>query len=178
MRRALLAAAGLWLTACSDAHHDAKVPGEPIGRFAITGKLERDECEAAVLGIVDPWTFELRLSRFARDLYWLNGREAISGALSGDERSFTFDTRIDVELEPARSVRRPGCTLTRRDVAEGALSPNAGAATRVSASLQFVYDIADGSDCSNIVGVSGGFSRLPCRVEFELSGPRLEESAD
>jgi hypothetical protein len=113
-----LALGALGSVACGDGRHDAKTPGEELGTFAMTGHLERDECEAAVLGVVDPWEFQVRLSRFVEDLYWLNGREAISGSLAPDERSFRFDTAVDVELiEPRRG--RPGCTLTRRDRASG-----------------------------------------------------------
>jgi hypothetical protein len=164
------------LTSCGDGEHDAKTPGEPIGRFAMTGALERDECQAPVLGVSDPWQFEMRLSRLGNDLYWLNGREAISGSLSGNE-DFDFDTRVDTVIERSRSGR-PGCTLSRRDIAQGSLTPNADAASEIEAEISFVYDVLPGSDCSSVVGVRGGFARLPCRVDFELTGTRLDPPSE
>jgi hypothetical protein len=171
--------------ACGDGRYDAKTPGEPIGRFAMTGTLERDECQAAVLGVVDPWQFDLRLSRFVEDLYWLNGREAISGVLASDERSFSFETAVDVTLQPARG-RRAACVVSRRDSASGSLSPSARDATRVEAELSFTYQAGQvagqlpgqmrgASDCSDIIGVSGGFASLPCRIDFRLSGERVDD---
>jgi hypothetical protein len=170
-------AASVLCLACGDGEYDAKTPGEPIGRFAMSGALQRDECQAPVLGVVDPWNFELRLSRLVSDLYWLNGREAISGELSSNERSFTFDTRVDIVLSRPRGSR-PGCTVTRRDTADGSLRPNANTATEIEAELSFAYDVRDGSDCSDIVGVSGGFARLPCRVAFELTGDRIADPGE
>ena len=164
------------LAACGDGEHDGKTPGEPIGRFAMTGTLERDECQAPVIGVVDPWEFELRLSRLAHDLYWLNGREAVSGELSSNKRSFQFDTQVDTVIERPRTGR-PGCTLARRDIASGSLRPDADNATAIDGEISFVYDVRSGSDCSGIVGVSGGFARLPCRVDFDLTGDRLAEDS-
>jgi hypothetical protein len=164
------------LAGCGDGEHDAKTPGEPIGRFAMTGALERDECQAPVLGVIDPWKFEMRLSRLGNDLYWLNGREAIAGSLSANE-DFDFDTRVDTVIEPPRSGR-PGCTLSRRDIAQGSLTPNADAASEIEAEITFVYDVSPGSDCRGVVGVPGGFARLPCRVDFGLTGTRLDPPSE
>lgn len=181
MRRTFLAEASFLLAAlscaCGDGRHDAKTPGELVGSFAMTGQLELDECQAPVLGVVDPWEFELRLSRFLQDLYWLNGREAIPGVLSSDERSFRFDTAVDVRLEPSRRGRA-ACVLSRRDSASGQLSPSAENAARVKAKMSFIYQIKDESDCSGIIGVPLGFAALPCRVDFALSGDRTDLDAD
>jgi hypothetical protein len=171
---ALVPLVSLFAAGCGDGRYDAKTPGEPLGSFAMVGKLERDECEAAVLGVVDPWKFDLRLSRLAHDLYWLNGREAISGALASDERSFRFDTAVDITLEPARRGRA-ACIVSRRDSATGSLSPSAENATRVEAEISFIYQVREKSECANIIGVPGGFASLPCRVDFSLSGDRVED---
>ena len=166
--------AGLLVIGCGDGRYDAKTPGEPIGRFAIRGALDRDECKAAVLAVVDPWEFELRLSRSVNDLYWLNGREAIAGDIAADDRSFKFDTHVDVQIVPPRNGRG-GCTLTRRDRAEGELSPSASSASELAGSMSFIYEPRAGSECSEIIGVPGGFDRLPCRVDFDLQGTRSDE---
>jgi hypothetical protein len=159
---------------CGDGRYDAKTPGEPIGRFSMRGSLDRDECRATVLGVVDPWEFDLRLSRSVNDLYWLNGREAISGDIASDDRSFKFDTHVDVPIIPARNGRG-GCTLTRRDRAEGELSPDASSANELAGSISFTYEPRVGSECSEIIGVPGGFDRLPCRVDFDLRGTRSDD---
>lgn len=172
MERSVIWACSALLCACGDGQYDAKTPGDPIGQFAITGALRRDDCEAAVLGVVDPWEFEVKLSRLGSDLYWLNGREAISGSISAD-RSFAFDARVDIALERSRAGR-PGCTLSRRDRASGTLSPDAVTAATIEGEIAFRYEVRPGFDCSNAIGVPGGFARLPCEVRFDLAGERLD----
>jgi len=174
LTRALGLLTGVLVAGCGDGRYDAKTPGEPIGRFEIRGSLDRDECKATVLGVVDPWEFELRLSRSVNDLYWLNGREAISGDIAADDRSFQFDTHVDVPIVPARNGRG-GCTLTRRDRAEGELTPSASSASELAGAISFTYEPRAGSECSEIIGVPGGFERLPCRVDFDLRGTRTAE---
>jgi hypothetical protein len=176
MNRALHSASiALLIAGCGDGQNDAKTPGEELGTFAMTGTLARDDCEAAVLGVVDPWEFKVRLSRFVDDFYWLNGREAISGELLPDERSFRLETAVDVELTQPRRGRL-GCTLTRRDRASGKVLPSANDARAVDAEISFMYETRSGSDCSEIIGISGGFSSLPCRVDFYLAGERVGET--
>src|SRR5687767_12516258 len=97
--------------------NDPKVPGDLLGTYALTGRISRDSCGAELLGAPDPWTFQVKLSRFQRDLYWLNGREAIVGDIAADGSTFHFSTRVDVSIgAPVRGT--PGCVVSRFDTAD------------------------------------------------------------
>lgn len=152
--------------------HDGKVPGELLGSYAVVGKLVEDECGAELLGAQNPWNFAIKLSRFQRDLYWLNGSEAIVGELAADDASFQFSTRIDVPIGRGRA----GCIVTRNDAAEGVLSWSPeDEAVGFKANLSFRYQAKNGADCPEFIGVVGGVTHLPCGVSYALSGSRLAE---
>jgi len=81
----ILALVGL-LFANRAAHgQDPHLPGDPLGTFHVTAHLQSDGCQAAFLGVTDPWQFEVELSRKTNVLYWLNGSEAIPGDIAGDD---------------------------------------------------------------------------------------------
>jgi len=153
---------------------DAKVPGEPLGTYRVTGRLEDDGCRAPVLGVTDPWHFEIKLSRFAQDLYWLNGREAIVGEIAADDVSFRFETQVDIELSEMHG-RVPGCTIERTDRAAGKLGSGGTDVATFEGGLSFVYSQEEHSDCSAAVeGPESGFAVLPCTIAYGLRGVRIE----
>src|SRR5687768_6334338 len=100
---------------------DAKAPGDLLGVYSVVGSLDDTTCGAGALAAEDPWSFDVKLSRYQRDLYWLNGREAIVGDIDKDGRSFSFDTRIEIEVQAALRGH-PGCVISRVDRARGELS--------------------------------------------------------
>lgn len=160
-----------------EAEHDGKVPGTLLGTLAVTGRITRDQCQADLLGAPDPWRFEVRLSRFQGDLYWLNGREAIVGELDEKAETFYFSTRVDVPLTPeARGA--PGCVVSRVDHAEGTLKLHADGESvhGLSGSLEFVYDTKPGRECYEIIGVPGGFGTLPCALSYRIVGTPIDSS--
>lgn len=150
---------------------DAKVPGDELGMYQVTGRLTVDTCKADVLGVKDPWRFQVRLSRFDRDLYWLNGREAIVGDIAADGVSFEFQTRVDVDLEPAQGPM-PGCIIERRDVASGKLSADGPDVEGFEGDLSFTYSPKAKTDCSFYVGYEGTFATLPCTIGYAVEAER------
>ena len=92
-----------------------------MGTFHASAKLVSDSCQAAVLGVSSDWQFDVKLSRESRTLYWLNGQEAIPGAIDKDGVSFGFESGVEVVLQAARGVQ-PGCVIARSDRARGKLS--------------------------------------------------------
>jgi hypothetical protein len=95
--------------------------------------------------------------------------------LAADGMSFTFDTLLEFEIEPA-DPPHPGCTVLRQDLAEGSLSSPDLDVEAFTASLTYRYAAADDSDCARLVGVPGGFTALPCEITYLLDG-RLEQTA-
>ncbi|MFZ5897424.1 MAG: hypothetical protein ACOY0T_40600 [Myxococcota bacterium] len=156
-----------------DPDKDSKIPGDLLGTYAMSGVLKADSCGAELLGAPDPWKFEVKLSRFQRDLYWLNGREAIVGDIAADDTSFQFKTRIDVPLSPA-AKGAAGCTVSRYDQADGKLSASGEDVAGLTATLSFRYEAKPGSECLEIIGIPGGVQQLPCTLSYGLAGARVE----
>lgn len=154
-----------------DPEHDAKVPGTLLGLYAVTGKLARDQCGAELLGAPNPWKFQVKLSKLANDLYWLNGREAIVGELASDGRSFSFATRVDVPLGRSGATAQD-CLVSRFDTADGILEKagESGARPAFRADLSFMYKARSEFECFEIIGVPGGVRSLPCELGYQLTG--------
>ncbi len=158
---------------CQFGEGDAKVPGELLGTFDVAAELAETTCGAGALGSADFWQFELKLSRDLDHIFWLNGREVISGQIGEDGEAFAFDSGIEVEvLEPVRGA--PGCTLDRRDQAEGRLSSSSDVVDTFDGTLTYTYTPTVDSDCSALVGVEGGFGRLPCSIEYAIEATRRD----
>lgn len=171
----MVTAASLVLAACSGAPvGDPHAPGEPLGTFAVAATLDESTCGAGALGAPERWEFEVRLSRSGGYLYWLNGREAIPGTLDRDGVSFSFESRVRVEVEPDRPGNA-GCTVERSDRAEGELTPSGDGASGFDANLAYGYAAKVDSDCASVIGVEGGFARLPCSIGYRLDAERLAE---
>ena len=153
---------------------DAKAPGDMLGIFAVQSKLEESTCGEEALGAGDRWDFDVKLSRTDRDLYWLNGREAIVGSIESDGRSFSFETRIEQELTPGKPGR-PGCSVARDDMATGRLSSSSSDVESFSGSLRFRFRELDGSNCSEWVSTEGAVAALPCSITYTMSAERRSD---
>lgn len=171
----LLAAFGGGCSAHGDPEYDAKVPGTPLGTFSVTGRLEEDACGADLLGVADPWRFEVKLSRLAEDLYWLNGREALVGELDSKRGTFEFAVRVDVPLSSfeERSRDKRSCIISRYDRAGGTFdTKDVLEAEGFVGFLDFEYRVKPGTECFELIGVPGGFYDLPCNLRYALSAER------
>lgn len=156
----------LLTAACGEGGHGG-IPGQELGTYDVMAEMARSSCGEGALGATDPWQFEVRLSRADRELFWLNGREAIAGRLDADGVSFAFETRVEVEAMPAERGRK-ACVVSRSDEAQGVLSATGDDVQAFSGSLEFGYIALEGSDCSPLIGVAGGFEALPCSMTYEL----------
>ncbi|MCC6216856.1 MAG: hypothetical protein IT376_18500 [Polyangiaceae bacterium] len=155
---------------------DARLPGEELGTYAVVGTLDPGTCGAGALGAPAVWRFEVRLSRDASSLYWLNGEAPIEGTVGADGAfEIVSETRVGV-LEPERD--QPGCGVIRRDRAAGRLDGAALDVPSFAGELRYEYASVPGSDCSALVGADGGFERLPCALGFALSATRVRAPGD
>ena len=169
----LLLLSGL-ATACgpkdagSESTTGARAPGDLLGTYAIEGKIRGDSCGADSLGAPDPWRFEIKLSRKDRDLYWLNGREAIVGDLAADGVSFSFDTRVDVPI--GGDAKSSSCVVSRRDRAQGDLAESDDQVLGLTGVLNFDYSSKSQLGCLEIIGVPGSVEALPCSLSYAIVG--------
>jgi len=155
------------LAGCEFGDGDAKVPGEPLGTFDVVAKLETSDCGAGALGSTETWQFVIKLSRDYDQLFWLNGREVITGSIASDGRSFELDSWVEVDAIAAKPGQA-GCSLTRTGRASGTL----GQVTEIVGSLTGQHTLSATpqaeSACSPLVGVEAGFRALPCSMSYHL----------
>jgi len=153
---------------------DAKAPGDLLGTYQVTGKLGSSTCGEGALGAGQIWNFQVKLTRFANNIYWLNGQETLSGDIANDQRTFSIESGVQVTVSPA-GRGRPGCSVLRHDDAEGKLSDTGTDVESFEGSLTFSYAATFGSDCSDWVGSEGAVDSLPCSVRYDLDGQRMDE---
>ncbi|MEZ4232101.1 MAG: hypothetical protein R3B89_23190 [Polyangiaceae bacterium] len=157
---------------CDFGEGDAKVPGENLGTFHIVARMQSSTCGPGALGSQDVWEFDVQMSRDAGQVFWLNGEEPVSGSLAADGVSFAFDTSAQIQLiEPGPGV--PGCAVVRTDRASGQLD-SSEEVLGFSGRLGYGFVPAAGSDCTQALGVEGGFYALPCEIQYEMSATRTE----
>jgi hypothetical protein len=151
---------------------DAKEPGDALGTFDVSAEREEATCGDGAFGSPESWRFQVKLSRFEHDLYWLNGREAIVGSIGKDGRSFSFDTRVDVDI-PVEEGGDPECRIRREDSASGKLSDDGVDVETFEGDLSFRYSIIEDSTCESFLVTPGAPARLPCRITYTMSASRM-----
>lgn len=154
---------------------DAKQPGDLLGTYDVTAKLEQSTCGNGAFGSTESWRFQVKLSRLESDLYWLNGREAIVGSIGKDDRSFSFDSRVDVDIPPEESGDAE-CRIRREDTASGKLSDDGTDVEEFDGELSFRYSIIDDASCEGFLLSPGAPARLPCTLSYTMQATR--SSAD
>ncbi len=166
MRRALvLPLAALLAASCSG--KDPYNPGTPLGVFHVKGKLASNAC-AAPDQVPDPWEFEVKLSRDAATLYWIQGGLPVQGHLDANAHAqmTASDSREIRAADPKHNVS--GCTLRRDDHLDATLGGEP--VTAFKGTLSYTFSPTEESDCSDqITGAGGGFATLPCKVSYELT---------
>ena len=150
---------------------DAKAPGDMLGLYHVTGKLDDSSCGAGALGSSERWNFDVKLSRFENDIYWLNGRETIVGDIGNDGLSFSILSETQTKIsDPARG--KAGCTVMRHDDAEAKLSDSGADVASFDGTLSFRYEAIDGADCSDWIGTEAAVDALPCSLRYDIDGER------
>lgn len=155
------------------ADHDGRVPGDPLGSFAVTARLESSDCGEGAMGAPELWEFEVRLSREHSTLFWLNGQAPVEGKLDPSTGRFEIESTSRVEATPA-SRDGPGCVLLRHDRAVGTLLTSEGAVTGFTTELGYHYSVDVGRRCAEWIGVTGGFARLPCAQRYRAEARRVD----
>jgi hypothetical protein len=150
---------------------DAKQPGDLLGTYDVSAKLEQSTCGSGAFGSVESWRFQVKLSRFESDLYWLNGREAIVGGIGKDGRTFSFDSRVDVDIPPEESGDAE-CRIRREDSATGKLSDDGVDVETFEGELSFRYGIISDASCEGFLLSPGAPARHPCAIGYTMTAAR------
>ena len=173
-------ALGVGLAACLNFRKqaDGKAPGDMLGTYHVAGKLDTSTstCGDGALGSSPTWKFDVKLTRFDNDIYWLNGQETIPGDIASDGRTFSILSEVEVQVSPA-GPGKPGCAVMRHDDAEGKLSASGTDVESFGGTLTFRYEVIEGSDCSAWIGTDGAVDTLPCEISYKIDGERSDSDA-
>jgi hypothetical protein len=168
MKRLLVSIASLvTFAACSGT--DPYNPGTPLGTFHVVGKLDSNAC-GDVLGVSDPWEFDIKLAVDPGRLYWVQGGPAVGGVMDASSHATlqSSDTRTMHEADTKKGIGF--CSITRNDSVDVTL---AGDQASFTGTLSYQFVATDGSDCSDQLTDSGGsFAALPCTTKFVMTGTR------
>lgn len=145
-----------------------------LGTYQVDGSLTTSTCGDGALGSTPTWDFEVKLTRFENDIYWLNGQEALVGDIASDGRTFSITTDVEKAVSDTMGAKR-GCTVVRRDDAEGKLSASGTDVKSFDGTLAFSYDEVAGSDCTSWIGSEGAVAALPCSMSYDITGERSAE---
>ena len=147
-----------------------------LGTYDVTGRLASSTCGEGALGANDTWKFQVKLTRFENDIYWLNGQETLVGDIASDGRSFSIQSGVQVNVSPA-GRGSPGCVINRHDDADGKLSDSEDDVESFEGTLGFTYEASKGSDCSEWIGTEGAVSVLPCSISYDLDAKRTGQGS-
>ncbi|MDI1449167.1 hypothetical protein [Polyangium sp. 6x1] len=167
----LVVLAGALFVGCGDGKVDPHHPGELLGTYEVSATRKTTTCGEGALGSPATWEFDVRLSRGDGALYWDSGAEVTPGTLGPDDRSFSFDTSLAVDMRAGEAPSNlPPCTIVRGDHAEGQLDEDAGS---FSGELAYTFTPSQGSVCADLVtGAQPTFAALPCAMTYALSAKR------
>ena len=146
----------------------AHSPGTSLGTFAVTGTLGTQTCGASMQAqIIDPWDFDVRLSRSGSILYWL---QASSPALSGTiDPSGNASVTTSEIFDLSSPDGGPHCAVVRSDTFKAALGTSSQPSS-FDGSIAYHYELDQGSECGGLL--SGSFDTVPCDVSYTLSAKR------
>ena len=189
MRRHLFA--GLLLlglsTACLTPEEGATPSGDTIGRYQVQASLTNNECgEGHPAPTALDFVVDLgHLPGSTRGYWKLPDGPEIEGQMERGE-GFRFVSATDaVAIEPDPNTGAPGCSITRTEIVEGALeaaeevAPDAGPGAQDEEHLVGTTTVritaVPGGDCTALLAVYGGpFPTVPCELEYDLDGQRME----
>ena len=138
----------------------------------MSGKLAASTCGDGALGAKDIWNFQVKLTRFENDIYWLNGQETLVGDIANDGRTFSIESGVQVKVsDPGRGQR--GCVINRRDEARGKLSDSGSEVEGFEGSLAFSYEAAKRrATAPTGSGPKARWTGSPAPSSYDLSGTR------
>lgn len=168
------------LVGCGDffGNKDAYQPGHQLGTFHVVGTRTRNQCGEGALGTEPTWEFDVDLARDKGALYWDNGAQVLTGTLGDDDRTFSIEATVVVDM---RTEDHPGytpCSIERRDAVQGTLSEGEDV-DAFAADLTYDFAPTAGSVCDDLVlgsetqGDAPVFAALPCGIAYALDAHRI-----
>jgi hypothetical protein len=170
---------------------DTTPPGEVVGTFEITMKLEENTCGDQAVIITDGRMFaaELRKDDAGRAYWRVPDQKIVDGSYEDDTYRFVA-AGIVASSKPGET---PQCSIHQTAVLEAEVDvepagdagvdedrdagADAGAgATELVLEGDYTLSIeqAAGTDCSGALAPAGPFKTLPCTVRYDVTGTERE----
>ncbi len=163
MRR--LALVPLALFACI-----AHQPGTSLGTFSVTGALKTQTCGASMQSqVLDPWTFDVRLSRSGNQMFWLQDAAPALSGLVDAQGNVTFTSTQVYDLRDGDAGKY--CGVVRTDTFKAALGTSPSP-TSFTGTISYHYELDQNADCGGLL--SGQFDVVPCDVGYDLTAKRTK----
>jgi hypothetical protein len=193
-----LAIALLLCTGCS-----TKLPGEVVGTYRVTMKLEENTCGPNAVFLSDGKSYSVQLRADGNQGYWrLADGKPLPGKYTQDKGAFAF-TFSSIVATSDPDAGEPVCQLQQNetlsgkihglkvdeaseddDADAGGFRADAGVEdggvitanpTTLSGTHQLDISPAAGSDCRQAFQPRGPFAMLPCKVVYRLSGQERDD---
>jgi hypothetical protein len=156
-----------------------ELPGEVIGTYRVTMKLEENTCGTGAVNLLDGHRYAVELRSDAQYGYWrIPDQPLLQG--SYDPPNFRFENSGLVAQVGAEAGPR-GCALRQVDLLTGKLTklPDAGsedpdAAIVLRGEHTFTVSAAAGTDCASALPPVGPFDKLPCTVRYSVIGINIK----
>lgn len=154
-----------------DGSQNAHAPGTDLGSFHVTANTKSNTCGPGAFGAQTSWTFDVRLQRDDGVLYWNNGQASVSGTLSPDDVSFSFDTQVIQNMRDPNVVGPPPCSIARADHASGKLDAATEPVSSLRGELTYTFTQTAGSNCEDLVlSETPLVLQLPCSFAYDMTG--------
>lgn len=166
------------LAACSE-----NLPGEAIGAYRVTMRLEENSCGERGLPLADGYGYTAELRADGPRGYWRTpGAAPIEGKYQGGSFEFGFAMTLDLGRADAGTA---GCLVRREEQLRGQVHTAEDAGTDAAAShdagrarddegLEGEHLISFTPDpngrCANVRGPIDVFTQLPCSARYRVVG--------
>jgi hypothetical protein len=161
------------LTGCGE------LPGEVVGTYRISMKLEENTCGEHAVYRLDNKPYSAQLRSEGSLGYWrVPGQTPLRGKYKEPEFHFEYSSIVavgDVDAGPRR------CRLLQSEVLDGsvrlddpeqadAAEPEGEEAAALEGEHTLTISAEPGSECASALAPAGAFEELPCKVRYTLRG--------
>ena len=118
--------------------------------------------------VLDPWTFDVHLSRSGNTMFWLQAAAPALSGLVDTKGNVTFTSTQIYDLRDA-DAGKPYCGVVRTDTFTAALGTSPQP-TSFTGTIGYHYELDQNADCTGLL--AGQFDAIPCDVSYDLTAKR------
>jgi len=137
------------------------VPGVDQGSFAVVGSLASNTCGDGAFSVVDPFEFDMQLSKADSKLYWSKGSDYIEGTIASNGTTFSISSSVAVQYSTS-------CALQRKDSLKGTLVVKNDKIVSYTGTLTYSFSQVQGSRCDAVLAEQS-VTQIPCSIQYSVS---------